>query len=297
VQAIGVLAFLTVLVFVIVRISGDPRHAILPPDATPAQFQETGRRLKLDRPVWVQYAYYVRQLGSGDLGQSFYWNQPVTDVIGARIGATLRLGVVAGLLTLGLSVPLAAVAALYRRGLMDIGIGYMALLGQSTPPFLLGLVLVEFFAVRWRVLPAAGDSGPRAYVLPAITLALFQVAAIMRLLRAAMIEELQSNYALMARIKGQSKTRTLLVHVLRNAAGPALAYAGVEFIRAFLVGSIIVEAVFAWPGIGQLTYQSVIQRDYPVVQSLVLLFGIMFVLASFAIDLLHARLDPRLRSV
>lgn len=295
-QGLGVLLFLTVVTFLASHLTGDPRNVLLSPETPRAQYNLIGHQLGLDRPLVVQYWLYLKRLLHGNLGESIFWQQTVSSVIGARIGYTLRLGLAGMILTLLIAVPMAVLAALHRGGRIDLLLRSVTVIGQSAPTFWIALVLIEIFSVRLGWLPVAGyNGGLLAYVLPAITLALFQTASIVRLLRSAIVEELSSSYVLLARIKGLSHARVVWVHVLRNAAGPALSYAGVEFVRAFLAGSVVVETVFAWPGVGQLVFRSVETRDFPVVEAAVLLFGLMYVCATFLVDVLQVYLNPRLR--
>lgn len=297
-QGLLVVVFLSVLVFGAARMTGDPRHVILPVDVSQEEYDRVGRKLGLDRPLIEQYGIYVRDVLSGDLGTSLFWKQPVSEVIVERLGATLRVGLAAALLTIALSVPLGTLSAMNRGKAIDKAVRAFSVLGQAAPSFWIALLLVQLFSIQLGLLPVAGyGPGLAKYVLPVMTLVLVQVAGVTRLLRSAVIEELDSSYALMARIKGVPRSGIVVKHVLRNASGPALSYAGVEFIRAFLTGSIIVETVFAWPGVGYLTFQSVLQRDFPVIQGTVLLFGVMYVVSAFLVDVAHTFIDPRLRTV
>jgi ABC-type dipeptide/oligopeptide/nickel transport system permease component len=241
----------------------------------------------------VQYAVYLGQLLRGDLGDSFKTRRPALAAVLERLPLTLELGVTAFLVSLLIAVPVGVVTAVKRDTPVDALGKVLALLGQSLPTFWLGLMLILLFAVTLGWLPASGTGGPAHLVLPSITLGWFTVAGIMRLVRSAMLDTLGQEYVVTARAKGVAERRVVWKHALRNALIPPLTYAGVVFV-GLLAGAVVTETVFAWPGVGQLVVESIAFRDFPVVQAILLLFGVMYVGMNLVIDLLYVWIDPRI---
>lgn len=292
-QAILGLVFIATLVFFLVRATGDPGR-ILTSEFAPVEVQQEIReRLGLDRPLYVQYGTYMAGLATGDLGSSFN-GEPVVDILLERLPATASLAFSAMFVAVLLGIPLGVLSAVYQGSPVDIFSRTVALFGQSVPSFWLAIMLVLVFAVILRVLPVAYSDGPESYVLPSIAVGWAAVAGIARLVRSSMLDVLGSDYVRMARAKGLPSHVVILKHGLRSAIVPVLTFSGLV-LGSFLNGSVVVETVFAWPGIGQLTLDAVTGRDFPVVQGAVLLIAVFFITINLAVDLLYAVMDPRIR--
>jgi len=242
----------------------------------------------------VQYWLFLRSALQGDFGRSIKGQVPVLDLIQERLPNSIKLACVSLLITLILAFPLGVMAAVKKGTAIDTLANLIAVLGQSLPQFWVGIVLIQIFAVRLRWLPVAGSASLWHYVLPGFTLGWFLVAGIMRLLRSSMLDVLDSEFVKLARIKGVSGRAVVWKHALKNAIMPVLTFASI-YVAILITGAILVETVFAWPGIGQLIYQGIVYRDFPVVQAVVLLTAVIVVLVNFAVDLTYAYLDPRIR--
>ena len=294
-QGLLALWLVTVIVFGISRVTGDPAGLFLGLDATleaQAKFRE---RLGLDKLLPVQYGIYIRNVLRGDLGDSLkYPELGAGGVVIQRLPATLYLAGVSLLLALGIGIPLGVLSAVKRDTALDTSSKALALLGQSVPNFWLGLMMMWLFAVNLGWLPTSGTGGYKHFIMPAITLGSFQIAAITRLVRSAMLETLDSEYVKLARIKGISEWKVLWKHCMRNAALTPLTYFGI-IAATTMTGSVTTETVFSWPGTGLLAFQSVLSRDFELIQALVLVFAALFILSSFFVDILYAYLDPRIR--
>jgi peptide/nickel transport system permease protein len=292
-QAALGLIFIATLVFFLVRATGDPGR-ILTSEFAPVEVQQEIReRLGLDQPLYVQYGTYMAGLATGDLGSSFN-GEPVIDILLERLPATASLAFSAMLVAVLLGIPLGVLSAVYQGSPVDIFSRTVALFGQSVPSFWLAIMLVLVFAVILRILPVAYSDGPESYVLPSIAVGWAAVAGIARLVRSSMLDVLGSDYVRMARAKGLPSHVVILKHGLRSAIVPVLTFSGLV-LGSFLNGSVVVETVFAWPGIGQLTLDAVTGRDFPVVQGAVLLIAVFFITINLAVDLLYAVMDPRIR--
>ena len=292
-QAIVGIFFITTLVFLLVRLTGDP-SAILVSDFAPIDVQERIReRLGLDRSLLEQYGAYMGGLVRGDLGDSFS-GRPVVDILAQYLPATASLAAVAMAVTLLVAVPLGILSAVYRGTWIDTVARAVALFGQSVPSFWLAIVLVLIFAVVLGLLPVAYRSGPESYVLPAVALAWAAVAGIVRLIRSSMLDVLDSDYVRMARAKGMPPRVVVVKHALRSALIPVLTFTGLV-LASFMNGSVVVESVFAWPGIGTMTLDAVSGRDFPVVQGAVIMIAVFFIVINLLVDILYAFVDPRIR--
>ena len=294
-QGLFALWVVTIIVFGISRVTGDPATIILGMDATAQDYENLRIRLGLDKPVVVQYGIYIGNVLQGDLGESLKF--PELGAGGAvlkRLPATIYLAGVSLLLATVIGIPLGVVSAVKRDTAVDTSAKVFALLGQSVPNFWLGLMMMWLFAVNLGWLPTSGTGGVKHFIMPAITLGSFQIAAITRLVRSSMLETLDSEYVKLARIKGIPEWKVLWKHCLRNAALTPLTYFGV-IAAITLTGSVTTETVFNWPGTGLLAFQSVLSRDFELIQALVLVFSGLFILSSFAVDILYAYLDPRIR--
>lgn len=294
VSAVAVLLGVTSLVFGLVHLSGDPLAALVPPGSSPEQQAALRRGFGLDRPLPEQYARFVTRAAGGDFGTSWRQRRPALGAVLERLPATLALtGAAVALAVVG-GGGLGIAAGMRPGSLLDAGVRTLVVLGQAVPGFWLGTLLILGFAVRLRWFPSSGLDGPRSLVLPAVTLALFPAAAIARLLRSGVVAGLAADYARTARGKGLTPWAVARGHALRNALLPTLGYVGLQ--TGFLLGgAIVVEAVFAYPGIGQLALGAVADRDLPVIQAFVVVVAVLIVGLNFLLETLAFGLDPRLR--
>lgn len=281
-------------VFVVLRLSGDPAQAMLSDEATPAQIENFRRRFGLDRPIPVQYARYLLNLTRGDFGDSLSERRPVTDLIAARVGATLQLGATAIAIAVLCGLPAGILAALWRNSLWDRALMGLAFVGQSAPNFFIGIVLILLFSLQLRLLPSSGRGSWQHLILPAFTLATGLLAALARMTRSSLLEVIRQDYVRVARAKGLSERRVIWRHCLRNAAAPVVTIFGLS-IGGVIGGAAIVETVFAWPGIGRLAVNAISIRDYPVIQCIVLMVALSVVAVNFLVDIAYGLLDPRVR--
>ena len=292
---LGILVVLTAvtLVFVMVRISGDPTTLILPQDATEAERVALRHELGLDRPVMVQYLAYLGGAVHGDFGQSYFDGDTVTAMIMRQFPNTLVLTGTALLVAVALAIPLGLLAAVWRGGVLDRAVQLVSVVGVSTPSFWAGLLLIQLFAVALAWLPTYGVGGWRHLVLPAATLALYLFPRLARLTRSSMLDVLPAAFVTTARAKGMPEYRVVARTVLRNGIAPVLALLALE-IGTLFGGAVLTETVFSWPGIGQLAIHSIERRDFPVVQGIVayvaVIFGVITVLAEIAVRLVNPRL-------
>jgi peptide/nickel transport system permease protein len=286
---------ISVIVFSLIRISGSPADALLPEEATADQIATLEEYWGVNDPLHVQYFEYMANMFKGNFGDSFKWRGVTTrELIVQRIPATLQLAGLALLISIVVSVPLGILSAVKKDTMPDLLGKVIALLGQSLPSFWLGIILIWIFAVKLDLTPASGKGGLGNLILPAITLGWFQTAAMMRLVRSSMLEVLDSEYVKLARIKGLPEWKVTWKHCLRNAAIAPLTYFGVIG-ASILTGSIVVETVFDWPGLGFLALQAVRGQDYAVVQTVILLFATVYIVSALLVDILYAYLDPRIR--
>ena len=292
-QALVTLWLLTMVAFVMTRLTGDPLDVLLDARATEDDRKAMASVLGLDRPLPVQYAIYLGHAVLGNFGDSFKTRRPALTMVMERLPLTLELGTTAFLVSLVIAVPIGVISAVRRDTSVDVLGKVIALLGQSFPTFWLGLMLILLFAVTLEWLPASGAGGPAHLVLPSITLGWFTVAGIMRLVRSAMLDTLGQEYVVTARAKGLRESGVVWKHALRNALIPPLTYAGLIFV-GLLAGAVVTETVYAWPGVGQIVIESVAFRDFPVIQVILLLFGVMYVGMNLVIDLLYIWIDPRI---
>ena len=292
-QSAVTLLLFSVVVFGLARATGDPLTLVLPMVATEEDFANARRYLGLDRPLYVQYLTFVGRATTGDFGTSIRSRRPVVDLLRERLPNSLALAAFSMAVSLLVAFPLGVLAAVRRGTALDSGAKVLATLGQSLPTFWVGIVLIEVVAGRLQWLPAGGSGSLAHYVLPGFTLGWFVVAGLMRLLRSAMLEVLDAEYVTTARAKGAPEVSVVWRHALRNALIPVVTFAGVYF--AILVTSaIVVETVFAWPGMGRLAYEAITGRDFPVIQAVVLVTAAIVVTVNFAVDLLYAVIDPRI---
>ena len=293
--ALLVLFIVSIIVFALARISGNPVDVFLPFDAGPAQERALERSLGLDQPLPIQYLKFVGHALRGDCGQSINWaDKTAIGLVVERFPATLQLAAIAMGISLLIAVPVGVLSAVKKDSIFDYIGKLIALAGQSLPPFWLGIVLIFIFAVQLDLFPTSGRGGGKNLILPAITLGWFQVAAMMRLVRSAMLEVLDAEYIKLARIKGLLEWKVVWKHALKNAAIPPLTFFGIVA-GQLMTGAVITESVFTWPGTGLLAIQAINARDYPVVQAVVITFAGIYIFANLAVDILYAYLDPRIR--
>jgi peptide/nickel transport system permease protein len=282
------------LIFLMSRMTGDPTMLMLPDDATREDMARLRQALGLDRPLPIQYWVFLSNAVQGDFGRSIKGQMPVIDMIKERLPNSIKLAAVALCIAVLLAFPLGVVAAVKKDTALDTVANIVAVLGQSLPQFWVGIVLIQIFAVRLRWLPVAGVGSFAHYVLPAFTLGWFVVAGMMRLLRSSMLDVLGSEFVKLARIKGLPGRTVIWKHALRNALIPVLTF-GAIYLAILVTGAILVETVFAWPGIGQLIYQGIVFRDFPVVQAVVLLTATIVIAVNLLVDITYAYIDPRIR--
>jgi peptide/nickel transport system permease protein len=283
------------LVFVALRMSGDPAATMLPGDASVDELRDLRHALGLDRPLHVQYVKFLASAITGDFGTSLRHQEPAMALVMERLPATLELAFAALLLSVAVAVPLGIVAALHRGRLADMLAMAFAVVGQATPYFWMGIMLILVFAVELRWVPTSGRGGFERLILPAVTLGTHFMAVLARLTRTSMLEVLGQNYVTTARAKGLTERAVVLVHALKNAAVPVVTLIGLQF-GTLLGGTVVTETIFAWPGVGRLAVQSIFVRDYPVVQAGVFVLALTFVAINLLVDLLYGWLDPRTRA-
>ena len=282
------------LVFIILRMSGDPAAVLLSPQGTKEEYAALQRALGLDQPLAVQYGLFVGRSAAGNFGTSFQFGVPALGVVLERIPATLLLTGTASALIVLVAIPLGVLSAVFRDKWVDYVSSGLALIGQAAPNFWLGFMLILLFAVHLRWLPTSGRGTPWHLVLPALTLALQPIAKIARLTRSEMLEVLAAHYVRTAHAKGVAPARVTLGHALKNASLSIVTVLGLD-IGYLLGGAIIVETVFSWPGLGRLVIEAINNRDFPVVQAAVTVIAIFVVAVNVLVDLLYAVLDPRIR--
>lgn len=293
-QGVLTLLALVTLVFILARLIGNPVDRLLPPDATWEEREYLIHELGLDRPAYVQYAEYMGDVLKGDLGDSLKFKQPVAQLFLQFFPNTVRLATVAIIIALVFGFALGMVSATHRGSLIDHFSRAISVIGMSAPAFWVGLMLMLIFAVRLGLVPVARMEGATAYILPAFTLSFPTLAGIARLVRSSMVEVLDSEFVKLARIKGVSPNVVVWKHCLRNALLPVITFVGVH-VAGLLNGSVAIESVFAWPGIGRLIYQGISGRDYPLVQGGLLIVGFMVIVINLTVDISYAYIDPRIR--
>jgi peptide/nickel transport system permease protein len=282
------------LAFVLLQLSGDPLNLLLPLDATAEVRARYRASLGLDRPVYVQYGVYLLNAVQGDFGTSLRSAAPALGLVLERMPASLLLAGAGLLFAVVIGVPAGVVAALHRGKPLELGVMSFALLGQSIPVFWLGLMLILVFGLQLRWLPISGYGSWQHLVLPTIALGTFTAAAIVRLTRNGVLQELRSDYVRTARSKGAGGRRVVYAHALRNAAIPVVTVIGLQ-LGTLLSGAVITETIFAWPGVGRFVLIAVSQRDFPVVQASVIVFAALLACVNLIVDISYLFLDPRVR--
>jgi peptide/nickel transport system permease protein len=294
-RALIALWLVSTVVFVVMRLSGDPVPLLLPPDAPLSEILRVRRDLGLDRPLPVQYGVFLTNILRGDFGRSIHFREPAASVVRGYLGATLELGLTAFVLAAAAAVPIGLFSAMKRNSLLDHIAMLVALIGQSAPTFFLGILFILLLALKADLFPTSGRGDWRNLVLPALTLGAVAMASIARLTRSAVLEVLGADYIRTARAKGVSEMWVVAKHTLKNAAIPIVTITGLQF-GTLLGGAVVTETVFSWPGIGRLAVQSIYNRDYPVVQCTVFIAALLFIVINFVVDLVYGLLDPRIRT-
>jgi ABC-type dipeptide/oligopeptide/nickel transport system permease component len=295
VQAAIVLLNVSLVVFVLVRIvPGDPARLMLGMEASEDAVQAARAQFGFDRPLYVQYAQFVGGALRGDLGQSVRFRRPVGDLLRESFPATLELALAATVIALLLAVPAGIYAAVHRDGVLDRLLMAGALIGQAMPIFWLGIMLITLFSVKLGWLPTSGRGSLAQLIMPSVTLSTYVMALLARLTRSNMLDVLREQYVRTARAKGLRETVIVHKHALMSAALPIVTVLGLQ-VGALLSGAVVTETVFNWPGIGTLALRAIQQRDYPVVQGVVLVSAALFVLINGMVDLAYRYLDPRVR--
>lgn len=292
---IPTLLVVTLVVFALIRLSGDPTALLLAPEATEQERAAFRAAKGLDAPLPVQYVRFVWDALRGDFGTSLWQNEPATTIVMRHFPATLQLSVAAMTIVLVVGIPLGILAAVRMASLFDsLTMGFVAI-GQSIATFWLGLMLILIFAVKLRWFPPSGRGGLDTLVLPAVTLSAYFLAVTARLVRSGMLEVLGREYMRVARAKGLTERTVVLRHGLRNVLIPVSTVLGLQM-GELLAGAVVTEAVFAWPGIGTLVLDAIGRRDYPVVQAVIIVIAVSYALINLFIDMLYALLDPRIRT-
>ena len=292
-SAITVL-LVTLIIFVVIRLIGDPTHLMLPPEATEADRQLLRVQMGLDRPVVVQYGMYLLDLIRGDLGISYRFSRDALGVVIEALGPTLILTLSALLVALLIGIPLGVLSATHLDGFIDQFAKIFAVLGQAAPPFLFSLLFINLFSIRLGWFPTGGYGQISNLILPMLALGWYSAAGIMRLTRSSMIEVLDSEYIKLARIKGVPQRVIVYRHALRNALLPVITFIALQF-GILMGGAVSVEFVFAWPGVGRLMIDSISNLDYTVVQAAVTVGALLFTAINLAVDIVYAMIDPRIR--
>ncbi len=293
VQTVLTLVLLSMVVFGLARLSGDPVLIMAPPEATEAQLEEMRADYGLDRPLPVQYWRFISRVAQGDFGMSIKWNVPAVDIVIERFPATLLLATTSMIFGLLLALPVGIISAVKRDTWVDNFGKIVALTGQSMPTFWFGILLILVFAVYARMLPTSGYGTIYHLILPSITLGGFVAASIMRVTRSAMLDALESDYIRTARSKGVPEWRVIMVHAFKNGAIPILTITALQA-ATILRGAVVTETVFVWPGIGKIAVDAVYARDFPLVQASVLAMGGVFLVINLLVDFIYVYLDPRI---
>ena len=289
-----VLLAVSILVFLLVYLSGDPIRLLAPLDAKPEDVERIRMLYGLDQPLIVQYWNFLVKAAQGDMGESFRYHQPALKMVMDKLPATIRLALFSLTLTILIGIPLGLWAGSKPNSVVDWVVSLITFVGISIPSFWLGIVLILVFADKLRWLPPSGAESWRNILMPGITLSIYSIGLLSRLVRSTLIDIMQRDYIRTARAKGLQERIVLYRHALQNTMIPTVTVLGLQ-LGALLGGSVVVESVFAWPGVGWLMLQGIQNRDLPLVRAVVLVIGLGFVIINLAVDLLYSRLDPRIR--
>ena len=292
--SIVTLLILSLTIFTIVRLTGDPALLMAEPGARPEDLARVRQQWGLDRPWPVQFMSFMQNVVTGELGKSFNYRLPVSELYFQRLPNSLQLALVATVISLLVGIPAGIISAVRVNSLWDNLGKIIALLGLSIPGFWLGLVLILVFSVWLRWLPTSGTGDWRHLIMPAIALGWYFSASLLRLTRSSMLEVMRSEYIKLARLKGLPETVVVAMHAFKNALIPVFTLAGVNLV-VMVNAAVIIEVIFAWPGIGRLLYEGIFQRDFPLVQGVVVMAGFMIIGVNLLVDVLYAFIDPRIR--
>lgn len=284
---------ISMISFFFIHLSGDPVMLMLPGDASMEEVEQLRQKLGFNDPLYVQYGRFIKKAVRGDFGESLYYHVPALDLILERLPASLELSLAAMVLALVVSIPIGIISAVYRGSALDMGSMLGALFGLSMPHFWLGIMFIMIFSVKLGWLPTSGRGTFAQLIMPALALAMSLMAMFARLTRSVMLEVLSLDYIRTARAKGLREFYVIGKHALKNALIPLVTVAGMQF-GLLIGGTVIIETVFAWPGVGRLVVQAIFNRDYPLVQSIVFILALIFVAANLLVDLLYIYLDPRI---
>jgi len=294
VRGVLVLFLVTVVVFGMSLLAGDPIQLLIPVETSPEQLEQLRTAYGLNDAAGVRLGRFLKDLLLGDVGYSFRYQQPAFSVVAERLGATIELAFAAIVVTLVLAIPAGVVSAVKRDSFVDSMVMAGSVIGHSLPAFFLGLLLIYLFSVKLHLLPTSGRGTAAHLVMPSLTLGLFYAGRTARLLRSSMLDVLHQEYMRTARAKGVAEAIVIGRHALRNASLPVITILGLE-LGGLLGGAVVTETIFAWPGIGKLAVEAVIARDFPIVQAVVLLTAATFVAVNLMVDILYGLLDPRVR--
>lgn len=294
-MAILVAITVSAITFLMLNLAGDPAITIAGEGASPETIAQIRAQYGFDQPLVVQYAHWLLRAASGDLGFSYYFKVPVGELVAKHIGVTMLLGILSITFALVVSLPLGILAAVRPNSIYDRIALLLAVVGQAIPSFWFGLLLIVFFSIKMRWLPASGSGTWANFIMPTVVLGYYATPALMRLTRAGMLEVLSADYIRTAKAKGLSRRKVIFKHALRNAVIPVVSLAAVQM-GFMLGGSIVVESVFALQGAGLLAWQSIARNDLPTMQALILIFSMFYIFFTFVADVLNAWLDPRLRA-
>lgn len=293
-QAAGTLLVVTLIVFLILHASGDPVELLMPPDATPKQVEDMRRTLGLDKPLYIQYAMFLKNAAHGNMGVSYHHGQPALKLVVERLPASLELVITSMMISLVLAVPIGVLAASKRGTWFDRGALLGSILGISAPPFWIGIAFILIFAVILQWLPSSGRGTWLHLILPATSLALYRLALFIRLIRAGMLDIMTQDFIRTARSKGVTEKTVIYKHALKNTLIPFVTIAGMQM-GSLLAGAIVTEKVFAWPGMGRLFLDSIGVMDFPVIIAWALVVASMFLGVNLLVDIVYVWLDPRIR--
>lgn len=292
-HTVYVILGISMISFFFIHLSGDPVMLMLPGDASMEEVEQLRQKLGFNDPLYVQYGRFIKKAVRGDFGESLYYHVPALDLILERLPASLELSLAAMVLALVVSIPIGIISAVYRGSALDMGSMLGALFGLSMPHFWLGIMFIMIFSVKLGWLPTSGRGTFAQLIMPALALAMSLMAMFARLTRSVMLEVLSLDYIRTARAKGLREFYVIGKHALKNALIPLVTVAGMQF-GLLIGGTVIIETVFAWPGVGRLVVQAIFNRDYPLVQSIVFILALIFVAANLLVDLLYIYLDPRI---
>ncbi len=295
IQGLITLLALSMIIFCLSRLAGDPLDLLLPLDASEENFAAARQQLGLDKPLPVQYGIFIIHAIKGDFGNSLRTGIAARELVIERLPNSISLAAVAVGMAVLLGFPLGILAASRRGTWIDSFVTAVAVTGMAMPSFWIAILLIQVFSVGLKVLPTGGMGGPSYYIMPAFSLALIILAGLTRLIRSGMIDALEAEYIKLARIKGASERTIVWSHALRNALIAPLTFGGMYF-AILITMAVIVETVFAWPGLGRLAYEAVLSRDYPVIQAVVMTGGVIVILMNLMVDIVHSYIDPRIKS-